>query len=384
MVFGVPQFSIEQEGRGEYAFSLNGCKYHLTSFGANSQIRGFNVNNRRLDLLIVDDLENRQENESDILYDKLKQWFYSDVFKALGYTGRICQIGNIVNKNSIVDENCADPSWHSMKLSAIKSDGSPLWPALYTIEELLEEYNSYARKGMGGQWCAEMLNDPEAANTLQIDVSKIGYKDDVQPDNSDHLYGFITVDPAISSESWGHAQTVAVHCYYENPEPYWQIVATSSVKGESPVLLYEKLHYLADAWSVSLIGIEAEAFQASLLPIFEYLDKLKKREGLVEYIPLKTMKKSKASRIQSFLDFLYKKIYYLSHSDKLSVAQFLKFNPTRKDNSDDLIDVESYGCQMLDLHKERIVAAKRRIAINNFSKEQAARDLIAELQNLNY
>lgn len=357
-VFGQPEFLIEQHDRGEYRFRLNGALFNMSSFGANSQIRGYNVNNRRLDLLIVDDLENRQENESDVLFGKLKRWFYSDVLKALSPNGRVLMIGNIVNRNSIVNENCASDKWTSMKLSAIKSDGTPLWPELNSFNDLISEYNEYNSKGLGGQWCAEMLNDPNASNSLGVDLSRIGRKPAVEPTNSDHLYGFLTIDPAISGQAWGHAQTIAVHCYYELPDGrgYWQVVDKAVSYGESPVKLYQRVQDLCDKWNLSVVGFEAEAYQASLKSVFEYMDQVNGRYGMLEYIPLSTMKKAKAARIKSFVDLLYQGVYYLSEGDNLSISQLLNFDPTRRDNSDDLIDVESYGVQMLNLH---LVAIKK-------------------------
>lgn len=382
-VFGMPKFIKEQLDRGEYTFQLNGHTFNMTSFGAESQIRGYNVNNRRLDILITDDLEDMKENKSDVLFLKLKQWFYSDAMKAISYNGRVLQIGNIVNKNSIIDENCSDPRWHSMKLSAIKADGTPLWPELNSFEDLLADYNAYAKKGLGGQWCAEMLNDPNAANSLSIDVSRIGRKPAVDPELSDHQMGFLTIDPAISAATWGHAQTIAVHLYYTNPVPYWQIAEYRVSYGESPVQLWQAVHQLCDRWNVTVVGFEAEAYQAALKPVFEYMDSVNERSGLLEYIELKTMKKSKASRIKSFVDLLYQGVYYLSDNDSLSLTQLLSFDPTTKNNSDDLIDVESYGTQMLSLHQEKISkAAKYKEGRHNAATtEQLIK--IAELSQIN-
>lgn len=368
--FGVPKFIKEQLDRGEYSFQLNGHTFNMSSFGANSQIRGYNVNNRRIDVLLVDDLEDRQENESEVLFDKLKRWFFSDCIKALSPQGRLIMLGNIVNRNSIVNENCVSPKWASIKLSALKQDGTPLWPELNSFADLIAEYNEYASKGLAGQWCAEMLNDPVAANTLSIDLQRITRSPKVDPESSEHEYGFITIDPAISQAAWGHAQTMAVHCYYETPAPHWQIVDSRVAYGESPVALYAAMQDMCSKWNVSIVGFEAEAYQASLKSMFEYMDSVNDSSGLIAYVPLKTLKKSKASRIKSFVDLLYQGVYHLSDNDNLTITQLLAFDPTRKDNSDDLIDVEAYGCQMLEMHLEKIKQAKnRKLSKSGYSSE---------------
>ena len=94
------------------------------------------------------------------------------------------------------------------------------------------------------------------------------------------------------------------------------------------------------------------------------------------------MKKSKASRIKSFVDLLYQGVYYLSDNDKMSLTQLLSFDPTTKDNSDDLIDVESYGTQMLSLHLDKIKRAKRYNESLGNSSQIELLEKIAELSKI--
>ena len=375
-VYGKFLFLVDQQDRGYYKIKTpNGHIININSYGANSQIRGSNFDNRRLDIIVVDDLENRQDNKSDVLYAKIKQWFFTDALKALTPVGRCFMIGNIVAEHSILEENTVSPKWASTKLSAIKKDGTALWPERYSLHYLVEDYKDYCSRGLGGEWVAEMLNDPSAHGAINVDMSKIQYSDKTLPE--DYNCTFITVDPAYSAESWGHQQAIVVHGLVETAlEDYWVIVDYQLAVGDGTIELYNKVTKLADKWNAPMVGIESEAYQGTIKGTFEYLDKVNGREGMIEWVKLYTNKRSKTSRIISFLDSLYKGLYRLVKKDTLTTAQLINYNPESKNNSDDLIDCEAYGLQILDKFYDKLRelnARKIRVSTDRLQQEQSAR-----------
>lgn len=383
-VYGKFEFLVDQQDRGFYKLRTpKGHIINLCSYGANSQIRGANFDNRRLDIIVVDDLENRQDNQSDVLYTKLKEWFFSDAFKALTPDGRCFMIGNIVAEHSIIEENTQSPVWASTKLSAIKSDGTALWPERYSLEYLLSDYEDYCSRGLGGQWVAEMLNDPSAHGSINVDLSRIQRVDYLTPEDYDCT--FITVDPAYSSASWGHNQAIVVHGLVKGElQDYWVIADYSLSKGDGTIELYDKVTKMADKWNSLLVGIESEAYQGTIQGTFTYLDKINERTGLIEWVKLHTNKKSKTSRILSFLEALYKGVYRLLRNDGMTTAQFIKYNPDSKTNSDDLIDCEAYGVQVLDKFLDRLMELKRNRGNRTMeSRENELRALTRIAQGIN-
>ena len=353
-VFGKVEFTIEQDGKGIYAFRLpNGKECYLQALGAEQQIRGTNIGGRRIELAVVDDLENRKDNQNDELYKSLKAWFYSDLKKALDRKhGKIIQIGNIVAANSLVHEHCQSPYWHSMHFSALKEDGTPLWEEMWSKEALIADYNEYKEIGQTSQWFGEMMNIIVPENAALINAHEILYRP--KPPIGFMSYGFITVDPAISeNQKTAHGCAVAVHGFFEGK---WQIVDYFVNIGVDPIRLYGEIYRLATLWGVNYVGIENEGYQASLKYVFEYMQKREDMAHRLNFVQLKTEKKHKYTRIATWCGYLKRQEYCLSSGDIMSTNQLVAYDPTKNNNVDDLIDVEAYGVQMINNYLSDIIA----------------------------
>lgn len=353
-VFGRVEFSIEQDGKGIYAFRLpNGKECYLQAVGAEQQVRGTNIGGRRIELAIVDDLENRKDNLNDELYKSLKSWFYSDFKKALDRKhGKIIQIGNIVAPNSLVYEHCQSPYWYSMHFSAIKSDGTPLWGDMWSLEDLARDFKEYQEMGQTAQWFGEMMNIIVPESSALISASEIMYRP--RPPIGTIEYGFITVDPAISeNQKTAHGCAVAVHGFFDNK---WQIVDYFLNIGVDPIRLYGEIYRLASLWGVSYVGIENEGYQASLKYVFEYMQRREDMVHRMHFIQMPTGKKHKYTRIATWVGYLKKHDYCLTTGDITSTNQLVLYDPTSNKNKDDLIDVEAYGVYMINNYLSDIVA----------------------------
>lgn len=354
-IYGHVEFTIEQDGKGIYAFRMpNGKECYLQAVGANQQVRGTNIGGRRIELAIVDDLENRKDNLNDELYKSLKAWFYSDFIKALDRKhGKVIQIGNIVAHNSLVYEHCQSPYWHSMHFSAIKSDGTPLWEDMWSLEALIADFKEYQQMGQTSQWFGEMMNIIVPESAALINANEIVYRP--KPAIGQIAYGFITVDPAISeNQKTAHGCAVAVHGFYDNK---WQIVDYFLNIGVDPIRLYGEIYRLASLWGVTYVGIENEGYQASLKYVFEYMQKREDCIHKMTFVQMPTGKKHKYTRIATWAGYLKRGEYTLTTGDIVSTNQLVMYDPTSNRNTDDLIDVEAYGVYMINNYLSAIVAS---------------------------
>ena len=359
-IFGEVHFTVEQEGKGYYQFIMpNGKECTLRARGANQQVRGANFDNVRIELAICDDLEDREDNNNDALYKKLKQWFYGDLKKALDKRfGKIIMIGNIVSRNSMVAENCESPNWYSMRYSAIKSNGEPLWAELWSKEALRRDYEEYASQGLTSLWFGEMMNVIMPEGSQLISANEILYRD--RPSAGQLECGFITIDPAISeNQETAHKCVIAVHGYFDDK---WQIIDHYSAIATDPIKLYDHTLRLANLWGINAVGIESEAYQASIKYVFEYIQRRNDMEAKLQIFQMPTGKKSKYTRIASWVGYLKSHDYCLTKGDIQTATQLFKYDSTRKQNDDDLIDAEAYGVYMINNHLSTIMQLfKRRL-----------------------
>ena len=356
-VFGKPSFLVEQLGKGSYRFIMpSGKVCNLRARGANQQIRGTNVDNVRVELAILDDIEDREENNNPQIYASLKKWFYGDMKKALDHRkGKIIQIGNIVSANSLVAEHCDSPYWFSMRYSAIKSDGTPLWPELWSLSDLVKDYEEYASQGLTAAWFGEMMNIILPEGSQLISVNEILFRE--RPEPGQLACGFITVDPAISSDpKSAHKTAIAVHGFWDN---CWQIVDHYCAIGLDPIKLYDIVLSLANRWGVSVVGIESEAYQASIKYVFEYIERREGMASRLKVIQMPTQKRAKYARIATWVGYLKRHEYCLTRGDINTTNQLLAYDSSKANNSDDLIDTESYGVYMITKHLSTITASTR-------------------------
>lgn len=108
--------------------------------GAGMKIRGLKFLNFRPDMIIFDDLENDEAVASADRRRKLKNWVIRGVIPGLAPGGCIILIGTVLHRDSLLsnmlDKKDELASWDTRKYSAIKADGTSLWPERFPIESL--------------------------------------------------------------------------------------------------------------------------------------------------------------------------------------------------------------------------------------------------------
>lgn len=354
-VFGEIEWKTKQDGKGIYKFVLRGKTCMLRALGAGKQVRGINIDNKRPQLAIVDDLEDEENTGTEDAFKKLKNWFYGPFLKCLDkFHNKVVQIGNLVAVNSLLQEHLRSQYWHTRLYGCILEDGTPLWPDAWPLPKLKMDFLKYQEAGITNIWFAEMMNMPLAGGRGVIQADEIYYLPAVSRENI--AYGFITVDLAVSRQSWAHKTCAAVHGWVETPSGgVWQVVAERSWRGIDPVQLFYQLAEMSDEWGVRVIGLESVAFQASLQTVYPHIAMTEGYSHLV-FVPLAASGR-KQQRIIPWAGMLKSKHYALTQGDFAITQQLLAYDPTKAENQDDDIDCCAYGPQMIRLYMSQIMAA---------------------------
>ena len=346
-VFGHCNFIVEQHGKGLYKFdlpeSLGAKTCILRALGAGKQVRGINVDNKRPQLAVVDDLEDNDNIATAALFLKLKKWVYGPFLKCLDKFGnKVIWLGNMISKDSMLFENCNSQFWYSRRYGCLLADGKALWADAWPIEKLMRDYAEYQEKGLADVWFAEMMNLPMASGSGLIEAEDITYKPEIQP--REFPIGFLTVDLAISKEAWAHKTSIGIHSWVD--DSHWHFNLGHSQQGMDPIELFWKIVDIAKEWGYFSIGIESEGFQASLQYIYPHLCLVHNIDNL-EFFPLKTYKTQKNMRLAPWAGMLKSGEYALTEGDFTITQQLLEYDATKKENDDDVIDCGAYGPQMI-------------------------------------
>jgi hypothetical protein len=365
-VFGKVEWEKRNESDGLYIFQLGKKRCILRALGAGQQVRGLNIDNERPELLICDDAEDDENSETPTQRSKLRRWVYGPLFKACARHSKKVWIGNLVSSNCLINDLCESKFWSSIKYGCILANGQPLWPEMFSLSYLKQDYIEYQQAGMTAKWFAEMMNMPVPEGMGLITAEEIQYRP--ARTSGDLKYGFITIDPAISNKTWANNTSIVVHGFVEDLRQ-WQVVDYVLEKGVDPIKLINKTVDLCFKWRIATIGIETIAYQAALEPMFNYILAQRQLFGIA-VIPLHSTN-SKASRIITFASWLKTGAYALTEGEFSLTNQLLKYDPTKKENDDDLVDGAAYGPQMIDEHLNLVltgsvmkdVAAQGQLAI---------------------
>ena len=129
--------------------------------GKDQQIRGLNWRSHRPDLLIIDDLEKKEELQNEELRVKLKKWFYSDVMKCIDRYSkkfRFIYIDTLKHEDSLLQELLDSSDWESLRLELCDDDLESNAPSYMTTEEIKSEFKSHEEKGQTDVFYMEYRN----------------------------------------------------------------------------------------------------------------------------------------------------------------------------------------------------------------------------------
>lgn len=354
-VYGSWEASLGRDTKKIKTALFNGRKIILAAIGAQTSLRGLNIKNRRPQLIICDDVQTKENDDSDIERRRLLKWLLGTLFKARAKVEKsaILYIGNMYSSECILYQFSQISNWTSLITGAIMADGSVLWPDINTLEELMEEYEHDSALGEGATWFAEVQNDPIGASCGLLD-----HGDTVPPCSSiesHEIYPikFITVDPSgLDKES--DDNVVATHCLA--PDDIGITLKINNGKWSPEQVIKEIVNQCLE-YRVSIVFIESQAYQQTLA---FWLDKEFAKLGLqVTAIPLPTGRASKYRRIRAWVKQFVSGKWYIANQDSYNKAtyQLYKYKTDRSGNVDDVLDVLAQAILAISKHYREIIQA---------------------------
>lgn len=320
----------------------------IAALGAGSSLRGLNIDNRRPDFVLCDDMQTKENDDSEAERNRLFVWFTGTLLKAVSPKWcLVAYLGNMYSENCILFKLKKHPQWQSLITGCILADGESLWPQLHPIEALYESFKHDELLGLAHIWFAEMMNDPVQAtiSLLSTSLKDMPPEYDVEPEGA-----FITVDPAgfrrLSDEN-----VIAAHHQITVGGKTVGIVAEMYGEKMDPEKTIEKTIEMALRHNAPLIGIEDTGYQQTLQ--FWMEKKLKELHlvGTIIVVPLKNHKRKKAMRMKAFLDECVTENYFFKRPEDRQkvVYQALAYKPSKQNNKDDWIDCPAFA---LDIRNE--------------------------------
>lgn len=316
----------------------------IAALGAGGSVRGLNLGNERPDLMIFDDIQSREEADSEYLAKKLKSWLYGTAMKAKSPKGCmfIFSANMYPTAHSLLRQFKDDSTWIKFISGAILADGSALWPEHRSYQSLTEEFETDMRAGMPEVFLAEVMNDTTNEFNTNINLNAIA----PWPFEGQLPQGkFIVIDPATGIQ---HGDPTSIG-YYEvfDGKPGLRRV----VDGEwSPKQVIYMALIMAMQNNCFVIAIEATAYQRSALFWFEEICKDNDIVGF-HFVPLYNTQKSKNSRIMEAIKAVIGNDIHI-HPDAFSAVakQMIEFQPLKRINNDGILDILTFPHEVISTY----------------------------------
>ena len=345
-LFGNWQFDIEEDTKEQKVFTFRGRTIILKAVGAGTAVRGINRKSARPDVIILDDVQKREDSENKELADELLKWILGTLMKARSNSGcTYIYVGNMYPQNCILQALKNNSQWTSLVVGGLLTDGTSLWEDLRPAEELIAEYQSDLEMGHPEIFISEILNSTDIAPPSGIDITKIPMLPEYYQqllDEHESEGSFIIIDPS-SGKKTGDDCTIN-HYDIVDGKPIFTKLKTGTF---SPLETIETAVNMGVENGTRLIGVEGVAYQSTLLFWFDFYCELHGISGFL-FVELSPKGQAKNNRIKrGLLSLIASEIYLGPEVRSTVMAQIVDWNPMIVNNTDDIIDPIGYVDEMI-------------------------------------
>lgn len=337
-------------------FKLGAKTCILQAVGAGGDPRGANVDFARPDFILCDDIQSRSNARSPAESSSLYDWFTATLTFTKSPQGcTLLYIGNMYPYDGcILKKLVKNPSYVTFVVGAILADGQSLWPEVFPIEKLQEDFRLTQRSGSPEIFLSELLNYDKSVASTTIDFDNLPaytYSDFSIPEG-----GCVIVDPAGETAT-SDFTAMAVILIYSG------IIHIRKLEKArlNPEKIIRRSAELAQEFGLRTVVIESYAFQKSLIYWAKRIPEL----GFFRFLPISRGVKSKNAAILSVIDEIRQGSIIL-HPDvsPILLNELIYFDPNSKANKDDALDVVAYAPIVLARYGYELAQTNSRMALD--------------------
>jgi len=346
-IFGDWRVGVEKDTGPLKKFGFRGRNIIIAGMGAGGSVRGLNMKNARPDMMIFDDVQSREDADSQLVSEGLMKWMVGTAMKAKDPSGcTFLFIGNMYpTQHSIMRKLLTNPTWVKFKTGGIvinpdTGEFESVWEELHPLEELLKQYLNDEAAGHPEIFQAEVLNDENASVNTHVDFEKLVNYPFI--DDEVHTGNFIVIDPATDK---ANADAVSVG-YFEVHDAKAVLYDLEVGRLSPSQTIYAALRFCMK-YGCRLVVVEGTAYQSTLNFWARQLTGQYGIEGIqwVEIYPGKT---SKNSRILTMFKQLQSNELFIHPKIRTPVfAQIRGFNALSSNNVDGILDLLTYAPRVL-------------------------------------
>lgn len=318
----------------------------VLAMGITGQIRGFNPDDYRPDLIIADDLLNEENTATVEQRNKMSNLFFGALLNSMAPASeapwaKAVLLGTPLHKDDLLAKCEADPDWHCKTYGVFDEKGESRWPTRWPTETLRREKEAHIRRSQFRLWMREKECKIVAGEEKAIDVRNFKTYE-ILPDYLDVI---ISIDPAPGSSKELPAEELKTDDHaivalgFSGLDCY--VLEYGLAKAVMPDKAANDFFTMVLNWNPRKGVVETIAYQKTLKWHIEQ-EMIKRRifvavEGITD-------KRNKANRIMQAIPGLaaYGHFFVKATMSEL-FTQADDYDPSVKGQADDLLDAIATG-----------------------------------------
>lgn len=261
------------------------------------------ITGRGADILIIDDpFKNREEADSEVIREKVWNWYISTAYTRLSTNGAVVIIATRWHLDDLIgrvlkQEQEGGEEWYMISFPAIATEkeehrkqSEALWPQKYdlqTLENIKRTIGPY-------EWAALYQQNPVLTESAEFKREWIDYRTEQEVKAMD-TRNYLTIDPAMSEKA--SADYTGFCDNSVDKENFWNLKAWR--ERLNPKDLVEKIFFLHNQRHYEKIGIEKTAYLEGLKPYID--EEMRKRNVFLPIEPLSHSQTAKEIRIRGLI-----------------------------------------------------------------------------------
>lgn len=311
----------------------------VLAMGITGQIRGFNPDDFRPDLIIIDDILNEENTATPEQRKKIEDLLFGALLNSLAPASeapwaKAVFLQTPFNKDDCIEKCLRDPQWNGIRFSIFDEEGNSRWEDRWPTDVLRKEKEAHIRRSQYRLWMREKECKIVAGEDKAIDVTKLKYFD-VLPEYIDSV---IAIDPASSDKEAADDHAICA-LGFKGVDVY--LLDYKLAKGVMPDKAANDFFQLVLLYNPRKAAVETIAYQRVLK---WYLEQEMVKRRIFVAIDAIQDKRSKATRIMQALPGLVSYgHFWIRPGMEEFVTQADDYDPGIKNPADDLLDAIATG-----------------------------------------
>lgn len=322
-------------------------KLIIMAAGAQTAVRGMNLAHERPDFLLCDDMQTKENADSETESSSLLDWFTGTLLKLVDpFFATVVYSGNMYPQNCILAMLQENVYWTSIVTGAILEDGKSLWEEVKPLRALFQEFKHDEALGKAHIWFAEMMNQP-----LMDRISLLPHGTIPSPPIPEDLWfpygGFIVIDPAGLKKT-SDDNTIGAYYIVNDMHVGLKKLVVSDTDPEfpakTPLEVIKTTVRVALETGIRVIMVEGVAYQSTLIFWFQ---QVLEEAGLLNhfhFIEISPRGQHKEKRIVNSVSNLLGGTWFFMDQDARQryIYQALAYKIGKPKQRDDILDNCAY------------------------------------------